>query len=169
MASSKKPRKKYRPKPVVSDPIGYVIESMMPIRDQGYDLVALKIKISEAMVALLQGRATKLDMDKLVNMSNVSEALCQMGHGAEYENVCIDGRYALLSIVHRATRHGRFTPTGPEITMLNTLMELHDAQMDVITVKDMERALELVKKKLRDKDSTIKLPPVPDHLRAPAG
>jgi hypothetical protein len=27
---------------------------------------------------------------------------------------------------------------------LNTLMELHDAQMDAITVKDMERAFKIV-------------------------
>lgn len=165
MGTTKKPRKKYRPKPVLSNPLGYVLESMTPIRDHDYDLVALKIKNSEAMVSLLHGTATKHDMDTLVAMSNMTEALWEMGHGKEYQNVCIDGRYALLSIAHRAIKHGRFTPTGPEITMLNTLMELHDAQMDVITVKDMEQALVLVKKKLAAGKDTVKLPPVPDHLR----
>lgn len=33
-----------------------------------------------------------------------------------------------------------------EIKQLNDAMELHDAQMDVITLQDMEKALALVKK-----------------------
>jgi hypothetical protein len=37
--------------------------------------------------------------------------------------------------------------------------------MEVINVKDMERALELVKKKLRAGKDTVKLPPVPEHLK----
>jgi hypothetical protein len=165
MGTTKKPRKKYRPKGIIRDPMAYVMESMTPVRDHDYDLVALKIKNSEAMVSLLRGTATKHDMDILIAMSNMTEAFWEMGFGKEYQNVCTEGRYALLSIAHRATSHGRFTPTGPEITMLNTLMELHDAQMDVITVKDMEQALLLVKKKLRAGKDTVKLPAVPEQLK----
>jgi len=165
MGTTKKPRKKYRPKPVLQNPVGYVLESMMPIRNHDFPLVDLKIKNHMAMTMLLQGKAKKDNMDKLIALSNVSEALWELGFGKEYQNVCTEGRYALLSIINRAVHHGRFTPTGPEITMLNTLMELYDAQMDVITVKDMERALDLVKAKLRGSKDTIKLPPVPEHLR----
>lgn len=165
MGTTKKPRKKYRPKPVLQNPVGYVLESMMPIRNHDFPLVDLKIKNHMAMTMLLQGKAKKDDMDKLIALSNVSEALWELGFGKEYQNVCTEGRFALLSIINRAVQHGRFTPTGPEITMLNTLMELHDAQMDVITVKDMERALDLVRAKLRGSKDTIKLPPIPDHLR----
>jgi len=165
MGNTKKPRKKYRPKPVLQNPVGYVLESMVPLRNHDFPLVDLKIKNHMAMTMLLQGKAKKDDMDKLIALSNMSEALWELGFGKEYQNVCIDGRYALLSIINRATQHGRFTPTGPEITMLNTLMELHDAQMEVITVKDMERALEVVKMKLRHGHDTIKLPPVPEHLK----
>lgn len=165
MGNTKKPRKKYRPKPVLQNPVGYVLESMMPLRNHDFPLTDLKIKNHLAMSMLTTGKATKKDMDMLVTMSNVTEALWEMGFGKEYQNVCIDGRYALLSVINRATQHGRFTPTGPEITMLNTLFELHDAQMEVITVKDMEKALELVRIRLRTDKRTVKLPPVPDHLR----
>lgn len=164
MATNKKPRKKYRPKPVLQNPVGYVLESMTPVRSHEFSLVDLKIRNHMAMTMLLQGKAKKDDMDKLIALSNMSEALWEMGFGKEYQNVCIDGRYALMSIVNRATQHGRFTPTGPEITMLNTLMELHDAQMEVITVRDMEQAVALVRRKMNNKD-TIKLPPVPEHLK----
>lgn len=145
--------------------MGYVMEGMTLVRDHDYPLVDLKIKNHMAMTALLQGTAKKDDMDKLVSMSNVVEALWNLGFGTEYRNVCVDGRYALLSIAHRAVKHNRFTPTGPEIGMLNALMELHDAQMDAITVKDMEQALQYIARKLRTGHDTVKLPLIPEVLK----
>ena len=150
---------------MLSNPLGYVLESLTPVRNHSFPLTELKIKNHLAMTMLTTGKATKADMDKLVAMSNMTEALCALGFGKEYQNVCADGRYAILSIVNRATQHGRFTPTGPEITMLNTLMELHDAQMEVITVKDVERALKLVQTRLRTDKKTVKLPPAPEQLK----
>jgi len=155
-------RSKYRPKPVLVNPLGYVIESMTPVTKHDNFLLDLKIKNSESMVSLMQGRAVKADMDILIAMSNVTEALHQMGFGAEYKDVCIDGRFAILKIIDRARQHGRFTPTGPEIQTLNLLMELHDAQMDVITVRDIEKALALVKFKIQYDKDTIKLAKVPE-------
>ena len=155
-------RSKYRPKPVLVNPLGYVIESMTPVTKHENFLLDLKIKNSEAMVALMQGHATKADMDILIAMSNVTEALHQMGFGAEYQDVCLNGRVAILSVVIRAGKHGRFTPTGPEIQLLNLLMELHDAQMDIVTVRDIEKALALVKFKIQYDKDTIKLAKVPE-------
>lgn len=165
MGNTKKPRKKYRPRVVLQNPVGYVLESMTPLRDHSYALVDLKIKNHMAMTSLLRGQAKRVDMDKLIAMSNVTEALWELGFGKEYGDVCTDGRAALVSISQRAVTHGRFTPTGPEIGKLNMLMELHDAQMDIITVRDMEQALELVMKKLRHSSDTVKLPPAPENLR----
>jgi hypothetical protein len=155
-------RSKYRPKPVLVNPLGYVIESMTPVTRHDNFLIDLKIKNSEAMVSLMQGRAAKADMDILISMSNVTEALQQMGFGKEYQDVCVDGRFAILKIIDRAQQHGRFTPTGPEIQLLNLLMELHDAQMDVITVRDIEKAPALVKFKIQYDKDTIKLARVPE-------
>ena len=147
-------RSKYRPKPTLVNPVGYVIESLKPVTFHESYLIDLKIKNSEAMVALLRGNATHDDLDLLVAMSNVTEALYQLGFGEDYKDVAIDGREAILKIVYRAVEHKRFTPTGPEIQALNRLMELHDAQMDVITIKDMERALKFIDTKMRHKDAT---------------
>ena len=158
-------RSKYRPKPVLMNPLGYVIESMTPVAKHGSYLVDLKIKNSVAMVALMRGSATKGDMDTLIAMSNMTEALHQMGFGKEYQDVCVEGRFAILSIVQRTGKHGRFTPTGPEIQMLNLLMELHDAQMDIVTIRDIEKALALVRYKIDHSKDTIKLPPIPETLK----
>ena len=118
---------------------------------------------SLAMSALLRGGASKGDMDMLIAMGNIVEALCALGFGGEHKAVAVDGREAILRIVFRAVEKLRFTPTGPEIVALNTLMELHDAQMDVINIRDMERALSYAKAQMRNKNVT-RLPPVPAAL-----
>lgn len=107
------------------------------------------------MQNLLQGRADKQDLNTLIAMSNITEMLQEMGFGADYENVCVDGREALIGIIMRAVNIKRFTPTGKEIQSLNTLMELHDAQMDVITVKNMDEAIRLAKMKIAHKKATV--------------
>ena len=134
-------RSKYRPKGVRLDTMGYVMESLKPVAKHESYLLDLKIKNSEAMVALMRGTAVKSDMDTLVAMSNIVESLYQLGFGAEYKDVGINGREALLQIVHRAVEIKRFVPTAEQVKALQDLMELHDAQMGVITIKDMERAL----------------------------
>jgi len=136
MGKPKKPRKKYRPRAVLKNPIGYVIESITPLQNHDFSLTTLKIKHSQAMLALIQGRATKSDMDTLISMCNVVEALLEEGFGTQYKYAHEHGKYAIITIATRAVVHGRFTPTGPEISMLNKLMELHDAQMEIITVRE---------------------------------
>lgn len=153
-------RSKYKPKPMLANPLGYVLENIAPVAKHDSYLIDLKIKNSGAMHALLRGEATRGDMDTLVAMSNITEALYQLGFGKEYGDVCVGGREAILSIVHRATTLHRFVPTGPEITQLNDLMELHDAQMEIITVKDMENALVYAKKCFTNKKNVSFLPHV---------
>ncbi len=156
-------KSKYKPKPVLQNPLGFVLENIAPITAHGNYLVDLQLKNSNAMLNLMQGRATKKDMDMIIAMSNITESLCVLGFGKEYAEVAIDGREAIIAIVMRAVDKLRFTPTGPEIQALNTLLELHDEQMQVITVGDMDRALTLSKKLIRNKQAT-RLPDPPLEL-----
>ena len=148
-------RSKYRPKGVRLDTIGYVMESMKPVAKHENYLLDLKIKNSVAMAALMRGTAVKSDIDTLIAISNIVEALYQLGFGAEYKDVGVDGREALLTIVHRAVTTKRFVPTAEQIKALQLLMELHDAQMDVITIKDMERALAFANTQFVNKRVTV--------------
>lgn len=166
MPKSAKPRKKYRPKTgLIIDAVSWVKEGFRPIEEHGSYLLDLKIVNHGAMTALLQGTATAKDISALVAMSNIVESLQQMGFGREYADVAVDGRYALLKIAYRAVEILRYTPTGEEIGMLNRLMELHDAQMGVITVADMQRGIERAKAQIRDPKRTIKMPAIPEALR----
>ncbi len=137
-------RSKYRPKPILANPVGYVLESMTPVAKHDSFLIDLKIKNHLAMKNLTHGVATKDDMDKLIAMNNVVHALLRMGFGTEFKQYMDAGREALLEVCSRGAATKRFVCRGPEITALNELLELHDAQMDVITIKDMEKAVSLV-------------------------
>jgi hypothetical protein len=147
MPTNKKPRKRYKPRLMLADPLAYVVESVSPLHPE--DVTTIALRNSSAMNALLQGHATKKDMDVLVALTNITEALVHMGFGADLATVAAKGREAIHSIVWRAVKILKFTPTGTEIQDLNLLMELQDAQMAVITVQELGQALTRVKTQIR--------------------
>ena len=144
-------KSKYKPKGVILDVMGYVKESMTPVEKHGQFLIDLKIKNHEAITALTQGRATRADIDLIIAMVNMVEALYRMGFGKEYEDVVLDGLAAVRSVARRGAEMGRFILKAPEMAAINLVTELHDAQMDVITVRDMEHAIKVVDAEYRAK------------------
>ena len=144
-------RSKYRPKGLIMNPIAYVMESMTPVAKHDNFLIDLKIKNHGAMTALTTGQAVRADIDALIAMSNICEALFRMGFGREYNDVVRQGSDALYAVGKRGAETGRFILRADEMTALNTLMELHDAQMDVITIKDMEKACQIVDREFAQK------------------
>lgn len=147
-------RSKYRPKGVVYNTIAYVMESMSPVEKHGSYLLDLKIKNHAAITALTQGRATRADIDAIITMVNVVEALYRMGFGKEYEEVVLEGLASVRAVARRGVESGRFILKAHEMTAINTVTELHDAQMEVITVKDMEKAIQIIENEWRQKKMT---------------
>jgi hypothetical protein len=141
-----KKRSKYRPKGVLINPLAYVLESLKPVKEHDSYLIDLKIKNHAAMEVVTKGRAMRADMDILINMVNVVEALYRLGFGEDYGDVVQQGLDALHEVGSRGAKTGRFILKAHEMSHLNLVMELHDAQMEVITVKDMEKAVDIVNK-----------------------
>jgi hypothetical protein len=146
-----KKRSAYRPKPVFANPLAYVLESMVPVSRHDSYLLDMKIKNHGAMSSLTQGSATRRDLDVLITMVNITEALYRMGFGEDYGHIVRQGQDALHCVGVRGVESSRFTLKAQEMSHLNDIMELHDAQMDLITIKDMERAMELIKKEFVQK------------------
>jgi UDP-N-acetylmuramyl pentapeptide synthase len=144
-------RSSYRPRPTLANPLLYVLESFRPVRDHDTYLLELKIKNHGAMSNLTKGVAARQDVDILISMVNVVEALHRMGFGKEYRDVVKEGLDSLFEIGRRGIKDGRFIVKAQEMSHLNTAMELHDAQMDVITIKDMEKAIELVNREFNQR------------------
>ena len=139
-----KKRSSYRPRPVLANPLLYVLESFRPVRAHDSYLIDLKIRNHGAMSNLTKGLAARQDIDTLIGMVNVVEALYRMGFGEEHGEVVKEGLDSLHEISRRGIKDGRFIVKAQEMNHLNTALELHDAQMEVITIKDMEKAIELV-------------------------
>jgi hypothetical protein len=144
-------RSKYRPKKVLVNPLGYVLEGMTPVAKHEDTLIRLQLKHHYAMTALTQGKATRDDMDRLISMANMTEALYRLGFGADYGDVVAQGMPALLQVCRRGAEGGRFVLRAEEMKAINTLMELHDAQLEVVTVQDIERGVALVEKEQKAK------------------
>tara|TARA_R110000822_G_scaffold57443_2_gene144406 strand:- start:446 stop:919 length:474 start_codon:yes stop_codon:yes gene_type:complete len=149
-----KKRSKYRPKPVIINPMGYVMESMTPVAQHDSFMVGLKLANHMAMAALAQGNAVKADLTVLINALNVMESLWRLGFGNEYRVVVDAGLRALRSVGARGIESNKFVPVADEMTALNEAMELHDAQLEVITVRDMERAVRIVHDEVKYKRAT---------------
>jgi hypothetical protein len=137
-------RSKYRPKPVHPNPLGYVLDSITPVSHYDSYFVDLKIKNHDALTALTKGVATRQDIDVLIMAVNMVEALYRLGFGCDYFPEVRAGLDALYEVSVRGATSGRFVLKASEMDALNTVMELHDAQLEVITVKDMDKAIALV-------------------------
>lgn len=144
-------RSKYRPKPVLTNPLGYVLESLTPVSQYDSYAVDLKIKNHYAMTNLTQGRAVRSDIDKLIAVVNIVEALYRLGFGRDYGDVVKAGSDALHAVGVRGAATGKFILRAQEMNDLNEVMSLLDAQLDVITIKDMENAIKIVEDEFKHK------------------
>lgn len=146
-----KRNKKYKPKPVLTNPLGYVMEGMVPVTSYGDYLVDLNIKHHNALAQLTRGEAEKVHIDTLISGANMTEALFRLDIGREYAEVMREGQDALYAVASRGAVHGRFILKAEEMQAINMMFELHDAQLSIATIKDIERAMAIVEKERRAK------------------
>lgn len=145
-------RSKYRPKGVRLDNMNYV-KSGMKSFDEMEIAVDLRLKNHLAMESLRLGKATKEDIDMLIQAFNMTEALCRHhdDFGRDWEKEIRDGQDALLAVGRRGLESSRFICRASELVAMRLMMEIHDAQLDKATVKDLEMAMDIVLQELRNK------------------
>ena len=90
-------------------------------------------------------------MDVVIAALNMTEALARLRIGGELADQIRAGQDALYTLAKRGANIGRFIFTGPELQAVNLAMEIHDAQLDVCTIAELEKAVEIVKQELRHK------------------
>lgn len=147
-------RSKYKPKGVIMDTMSWVKSGMKPIAETGDAITVLRLRNHGAMAALTKGQATRQDLDILISCMNITEAYWRMGFGHEYKEVVNAGLAALRSVGKRGLESGRFILKADEMAALNEAMELHDAQLEISTVKQMEQALDIVTQEIKYKRAT---------------
>ena len=147
-------RSKYRPKAQLPDPLNWVLAGLRPVLTAKEVMDNVRIKNHLALRCVVEGTATRKDMDILIEAFNITEALARVDPalGRDWAAEIKAGQDALLSMCKRGVSLGdRFVFTGAELNAANTVMELHDAQLERCTVAQMEKAIGEVVKDIRNK------------------
>ena len=147
-------KSKYKPRGVISNPMAWVQEGFTPISEHGSSLVTMRIRNHDALASLILGKAGAADINLLIAAINMTESLYRMGVGREYKDEVKAGLAALRSVGGRFLRVGKFVCEGDEVDALNVVMDLHDAQQEVITIRQLEKALLIVQDEIRNKRAT---------------
>jgi len=137
-------KSKYKPKGVRLDVMTWVTSGLKPFTSVSL-AVDIRIKNHVAIEQLRLGQADKENIDILIGAFNMMEGFGRMGIGHDWQPEIRAGQDALLEVAKRGVkREMRFVATGPELKAINLAMEIHDAQLDVCTVRQLEQALDIV-------------------------
>ena len=147
-------RKKYKPKPIRFDTMAFVQAGIRSFVDLPAG-TTLRVKNHDALNNLRMGLAVRADIDMLTTACNMAEAMIQMGKGTDWDEEFKAGREAILAMARRGAPNMHFVVTGQELQAINLLMEIHDAQLDSCTVKDVEDAIDLVTEQIKHKRTAI--------------
>lgn len=145
-----KKRSKYKPKGVRIDAVNWVLAGLKPFNDV---VVSKNVRIRNhaAMDVLRKGDATRDDIDILIGAFNMTEAYAKLRPelGADWAEEIKAGQDALHDVGVRGATSGRFILKAQELVAMNLVMEIHDAQLDQTTVRDMELAMEIIDKEYK--------------------
>lgn len=112
----------------------------------------LKIRNHDAMNNIRMGVATRQDIDSVIDAFNVAEALAKRGVGADWATEIRAAQDALLVLARRGVERGfKFIVKAEELVAMNLGMEIHDAQLEAVTVKELEGAMNDVMENLKHK------------------
>ena len=146
-----KKKSKYKPKGVRFDNMSWIISGMKKVGTLPTAGVALKLKNHEALDSILTGQGTKEHVDVLISSVNMAEAMTRIRDnlGRDWAEEIRAAQDAVYSMGVRGYEKGSFLFTGPEMTAVKLIMDLHDTQLDNCTVREMEQALFIVEEELR--------------------
>jgi hypothetical protein len=143
-------RKKYKPKPIRLDTMHWVLSGMKSVSSVPHGGITLKIKNHDALTNITQGRGTRHDIDVVIAAMNIAEALAMLGIGSDWRPEISAAQQAIFDMGRRGlVMADRFVLYGPEMQAVNLGMEIHDAQLDECTVKQLEEALQIVEREIR--------------------
>ena len=143
-------KSKYKPKGVRLDATTWVINGFRNISETGDAVLHLKIKNHESLECLRKGEATRMDVDAIISAFNMAEALARMQIGDDYATEIKAGQDALLDVAKRGVnRDDRFVLKAAELSAINLVMEIHDAQLEITTIGELEKAMDIVAKEIR--------------------
>jgi hypothetical protein len=146
-----KKKSKYKPRGVRYDNLSWIVAGMKKVGTLPTAGVALKLKNHNSLNMILMGNGTREHVDVLIAAVNMSEALIRIRDelGVDWKDEIRQAQDAIYTMGKRGIEKNSFLFTGPEMTAVKLVMDLHDAQLDECSVKDMEQALFIVNEEIR--------------------
>ena len=151
MATKPRRKMKYPPGSARTDTMELVQENLSPINcaDHARWLRELRLRNHSAVTEFVRGRGSKGSMECILQMHNMTRGMVLMGFGVDLTSIILDSEKVLQAIAARVRKTGSFTLYANEIAAINALLELHEAQLDVATVGDLDRAYQKIKAEFR--------------------
>ena len=146
-----KKKSKYKPRGIRLDNLSWIVAGMKKVGALPSAGVALKLKNHNSLNMILMGQGTREHVDVLIAAVNMSEALIRIRDelGMDWKDEIRDAQDAIYTMGKRGIEKNSFLFTGPEMTAVKLVMDLHDAQLDDCSVKEMEQALFIVNEEIR--------------------
>jgi hypothetical protein len=142
-------RSKYKPKGINPDNISYVLSGFRKVATLPIAGTKLLTRNHSALEEILHGRGTHEHVDVLIAAMNMCETLAHMGLGEDWKKEILDAQQAVYNLAQRGISGKKFVFTGPEMSIVKQMMELHDRQLEECTVAQMEKALDVVSEFIR--------------------
>ena len=139
-------RSAYRPRPMINDNLSYILQGNLPLTAASTTMTRVKVANHGAMDSLTKGQGTLQDVIALSHMLTTAEALAKHNLGRDWLPELAAARAALNDLTMRS---GNFVMRATEIKALNLALEIHDAQLDGCTIKQLEDAINAAKNAIR--------------------
>ena len=149
-------KSKYKPKGVRLDTMNWVVTGMTKVSAKESAYVTMHLKNMSALDSLAKGTANKKEIDIVIGVINVAEALCELGVGSEYHQIVLNASSALYDVCKRSFDiNDRFICRGEELSAIKLGYEVHDAQMEATTIGMLDKALDVIDKTIRAQKATV--------------
>jgi len=149
-------KSKYKPKGVRLDTMNWVVTGMTKVSAKESAYVTMHLKNMSALDSLAKGTANKKEIDIVIGVINVAEALCELGVGSEYHQIVLDASSALYDVCKRSFEiNDRFICRGSELSAIKLGYEVHDAQMEITTIGMLDKALDVIDKTIRAQKAKV--------------
>lgn len=142
-------KSKYKPRPINTDNMNWVLSGMRTVADLPVAGTALLTRNHASLDEILHGRGDSGHVDVLISALNMAETLCFMGIGSDWLDELLEAQNALNSMATRGVSGKKFLFTGTEMQLVKVAIAVHDEQLKVCTVKQLEKALAIVEDFIR--------------------
>lgn len=151
MPANKKPRKAYKPKRKVGNLLAYMAKMDPAVVTE--DLISYQVSFG----SILKGTGTIRDSDMVTGALNACAVLCLQHNWPEHYDMAVKAQQAQTAMTNRVRQGKSILYTGPEMEAVRDALALYEAQVPLMTPKDMANAAVLVGQQLVKRNFTKSL------------